>query len=70
MLRKLSVIYKKERHWIRNNYYQPKTLENPNIVDIKSVIMEHRKMSHNLSRTKRQAEKVFQVGVYIVLQKE
>ena len=32
--------------------------------------MEHRKMSHNLSRTKRQAEKVFQVGVYIVLQKE
>ena len=28
--------------------YQPKTFENPNIVDIKSVITEHPKTSHKL----------------------
>ena len=38
--------------------YQPKTFENPNIVDIKSVITEHPKTSHKLSKTIRQAEKV------------
>ena len=38
--------------------YQPKTFEKPNIVDIKSVITEHRKTSHKLSKTIRQAAKV------------
>ena len=38
--------------------YQPKTFENPKIIDIKSVITEHRKTSHKLSKTVRQAEKV------------
>ena len=38
--------------------YQPKTFENPNIVDIKSIIIEHPKTSHKLSKTIRQAEKV------------
>ena len=38
--------------------YQPKTFENPNITDIKSVITEHRNTSHKLSKTIRQAEKV------------
>ena len=37
---------------------QPKTFENRNIVDIKSVITEHPKNSHNLSKTISQAEKV------------
>ena len=37
---------------------QPKTCENPNIVDIKSVITEHPKTSHQLSKPIRQAEKV------------
>ena len=37
--------------------YQPKTFENPNTVDIKSVITEHPKTSHKLSKTIRQAEK-------------
>ena len=38
--------------------YQPKTFENSNIVDTKSVITEHPKTSHKLSKTIRQAEKV------------
>ena len=41
---------------------QPKTLENPNIIDIKSVTIEHPKTSNKLSKTIRQAEKVSQVG--------
>ena len=42
--------------------YQPIAFENPNIVDIKSVIIEHPKTSHILSKTIRLAEKVSQVG--------
>ena len=38
--------------------YQAKAFENPNIADIKSVITEHPKTSHKLSKTIRQAEKV------------
>ena len=38
--------------------YQPNTFENQNIVDIKSVIIEHPKTSHKLSKTKKQAKKV------------
>ena len=41
--------------------YQPKNFENPNIVNTKSVIKERPKTSHKLSKTIRQAEKVFQV---------
>ena len=41
---------------------QPKTLENPNIIDIKSVTIEHPKTSNKLSKTIRQAKKVSQVG--------
>ena len=38
--------------------YQPKAFENPNIVDIKSVITENPKTSQMFSNTIRQAEKV------------
>ena len=38
--------------------YQPKTFENRNIADIKSVITKHPKTSHKLFKTIRQAEKV------------
>ena len=38
--------------------YQPKIFENPNIVDIKSVITEHPKTSHKLSKTIAKGEKV------------
>ena len=41
---------------------QPKTFENPNIIGIKLVNIEHTKTSHKLSKTIRQAEKVSQVG--------
>ena len=37
--------------------YQPKTFKNPNIIDIRSVIAEHVKMLHKLSKIVRQAEK-------------
>ena len=37
---------------------QPKTFENPSIVDTKSIITEHPKTSHKLSKTIRQVEKV------------
>ena len=37
--------------------YQPKAFENPNIVDLKSVITQHPKTSHKLSKTTVQDEK-------------
>ena len=38
--------------------YQPKTFENPNIVEIKSVIAEHPETSHKLSKTVGNGKKV------------
>ena len=38
--------------------YKPKTFRNPNIVDIKSVITEHPKTSHKLSKTIGKREKL------------
>ena len=38
--------------------YYPKNFENPNIVDINSVITKFPKTSHKLCKTIRQAEKV------------
>ena len=38
--------------------YRPKTFENPNIVDRKSVITKHPKTSHKLSKTIGQTGKV------------
>ena len=52
-----SFIRKKNRKSVKQSEiitYQAKTLKNPNIVDIKSVIREHPKTSHKLSK----AEKV------------
>ena len=37
---------------------QPKPIESPKIIDIKSVTIEHPKTSHRLSKTLRQAKKV------------
>ena len=54
-----SFIWKKNWKSVKQSEittYQPKTFENPNIVDIKSVITEHPKTSHKLSKTIRQAE--------------
>ena len=41
---------------------QQKAIENTSIADIKSVIIEHPKTSHKLSKIIRQAEKVSQIG--------
>ena len=56
---------------IRNNYLSTKTFENPNNVDIKSIITEHLKTSHKLSKTIKQAEKVgSNSSSYILMQKK
>ena len=47
-----SFIRKKNRKSVK----QSKTFDYPNIVDIKSVITDHTKISHKLSKTIRQAE--------------
>ena len=42
---------RKEKSKSQRITYQPKSFENPNIVDIKSVIMQHSKISHALSKS-------------------
>ena len=54
-----SLVKKKNTKSVKHSEiitYQPKTFENPNIVDIKSVITEQPKTSHKLFKTIRQAE--------------
>ena len=41
---------------------QAKTIENPNIVDIRSAIIKHLKTSHKLPKSIKQAKKVSQVS--------
>ena len=56
-----SFIIKKNRKSVKQSEiitYQPKTFQNPSIVDIKSVITEHIKASHKLPKTIRKGEKV------------
>ena len=55
-----SFIRRKNRKSVKQSKiitYQPKTFEKPNSVDIKSVITEHPKTSHKLSKTLREVEK-------------
>ena len=55
-----SFLRKKSRKSIKRSEiitYQPKTFENPNIVDTKSVITEHPKTSNKLSNTIGKGEK-------------
>ena len=49
-------------NWSKIITQQPKSLENPNIIEIKSVIIEHQKTSRKLSKVTRQAVKVSQVS--------
>ena len=56
-----SLIIKKNRKSVKQSEittYKPKTLQILSIVDIKSVITEHPKTSHKLSKTIRKSEKV------------
>ena len=55
---------------------QLKSLESPNVIDIKAVTTKHPKLSHKLSKTIRQGKKISQkllatilIAVYIVRQK-
>ena len=41
---------------------QPKTFENPKVIDMETIITEYPKTSHKLSKTIGQAAKVSQVG--------
>ena len=41
--------------------HQPKSLENPNIIDTKSVFIEYSKTFHKLRKSIKQAENVSQV---------
>ena len=62
----LSIIYQsfirtKNRKSVKQSEiitYQPKTFQNPNNADIKSVVTENPKASHKLSKTIRQTKKV------------
>ena len=56
-----SIIRKKSTKSVKKSQiitYQPKTFENPNIFDRKSIITEHAKTSPKLSKTIKQAEKI------------
>ena len=62
---------------VENNFQQPKPLNYRNTIDIKSAIKEHPKTSHKLSKTIKQAEKVYQavltkivMALYLVKQKK
>ena len=61
----LSFIRKKNTKLVKKSKVitqELKTFEYPNIVDIKSVIIEHARTSRKLSKTIRQAEKLSNVG--------
>ena len=56
-----SFIIQKNRKSVKHSEIitcKPKTFQNLNIVDIKSIITEHPQTSHKLSKPIRQAEKV------------
>ena len=57
---------KKPQKWLKKKSkiiaQQAKTIENPNIVDIRSAIIKHPKTSHKLSKSIKQAKKVSQVS--------
>ena len=56
-----SFIRKKNRKSVKQSElitYQPKRFENPNTVDMKSIIKKHSKTSHELLKTIRLDEKV------------
>ena len=61
----LSILFKeKNKKLVKRSKIitqQPNSIENPNIVDVKSSIIEHLKTSHELSKTIKQAEKVSQI---------
>ena len=64
----LSILFEEKKNtklvkWWKIIAQQPKAFENANIVNIKSVTIEHPKTSCKLSKTIKQAEKISQVSV-------
>ena len=65
-----SFLRKKSRKSVKRSEiinYQPKTFQNLSIVDITSVITEHPKTAHKLSKVIRKSEKVDSNSIYIVI---
>ena len=59
MLLAIKIIEKiPDPRMLKNTIIQTNTFKNLNIVDIKSIITEHPKTSHKVSKTISQAEKV------------
>ena len=63
--RTIKYYWRKKQNWKNDKLItqQPKSLKVPNIFDIKLVTVKHAKTSCTLSKTIRQDEKVFQVGL-------
>ena len=63
--RTIKYYWRKKQNWKNDKIItqQPKSLKVPNIFDIKLVTVKHAKTSCTLSKTIRQDEKVFQVGL-------
>ena len=61
----IKYYWRKKQNWKNDKIItqQPKSLKVPNIFDIKLVTVKHAKTSCTLSKTIRQDEKVFQVGL-------
>ena len=62
----IKYCWRKKQNWKNDKIIitqQPKSLKVPNIFDIKLVTVKHAKTSCTLSKTIRQDEKVFQVGL-------
>ena len=60
-----SYLKKKTKKLVKRSkktFQQPKTIENPNTVDIKSAIIKHQKTSNKFTKTIGKAEKVSQVS--------
>ena len=61
----ISIEEKKTQKWYKKSKIiaqQAKTIENPNIVDIRSAIIKHPKTSHKLSKSIKQAKKFSQIS--------
>ena len=68
------MIFKREKQKIskkiRYNFLSTQNIEDTNIVDIKSVITEHPKASHKLTKIIGKGENVGSNSSYIVIQKK
>ena len=74
MLKKTTIIYKKKntkslKQWAIVTY-QPKTFENPNIVDKNKLLQNIQKLCINYPRLYDKLKKYVLIALYIVIQKK